>query len=126
MTSSAKPSGAYPGCSFPICRPGAYTESSYRANSDDFPASARKAARRRRHHHPQPRDHHPRLPGDARRSARSPPAPLACRAPTEISGSVRRREIGILFTLSTVSICSIEDVAAATTAPFWFQLYVRK
>lgn len=31
---------------------------------------------------------------------------------------------GVPFTLSTVSICSIEDVAAHTKAPFWFQLYV--
>ncbi|MGE0621307.1 MAG: L-lactate dehydrogenase [Pseudomonadales bacterium] len=33
---------------------------------------------------------------------------------------------GVPFTLSTMSICSIEDVAAATTAPFWFQLYVMR
>jgi L-lactate dehydrogenase (cytochrome) len=33
---------------------------------------------------------------------------------------------GIQFTLSTMSICSIEDVAAATDKPFWFQLYVMK
>ena len=33
-------------------------------------------------------------------------------------------EFGIPFTLSTMSICSIEDVASATTRPFWFQLYV--
>ena len=31
---------------------------------------------------------------------------------------------GVPFTLSTMSICSIEDVAANTTKPFWFQLYV--
>lgn len=31
---------------------------------------------------------------------------------------------GIRFTLSTMSICSIEDVRAATKGPFWFQLYV--
>src|SRR6185437_15076847 len=31
---------------------------------------------------------------------------------------------GIRFTLSTMSICSIEDVRGATKAPFWFQLYV--
>lgn len=31
---------------------------------------------------------------------------------------------GIRFTLSTMSICSIEDVRSATTQPFWFQLYV--
>ncbi|GAB3627351.1 lactate dehydrogenase [Pandoraea terrae] len=33
---------------------------------------------------------------------------------------------GVPFTLSTVSICSIEDVAAHTRAPFWFQLYVMR
>jgi len=33
---------------------------------------------------------------------------------------------GVPFTLSTMSICSIEDVAAATSAPFWFQLYVMR
>jgi len=33
---------------------------------------------------------------------------------------------GIPFTQSTMSICSIEDIAAAVTKPFWFQLYVMK
>jgi len=33
------------------------------------------------------------------------------------------KNFGIPFTLSTMSICSIEDVAQATQAPFWFQLY---
>src|SRR5205823_11451500 len=33
---------------------------------------------------------------------------------------------GIPFTLSTMSICSIEDVAANVEKPFWFQLYVMK
>lgn len=33
---------------------------------------------------------------------------------------------GVPFTLSTMSICSIEEVAAATAAPFWFQLYVMR
>jgi L-lactate dehydrogenase (cytochrome) len=36
------------------------------------------------------------------------------------------KEFGIPFTLSTMSICSIEDIAAATQAPFWFQLYVMR
>src|ERR1051326_1237271 len=31
---------------------------------------------------------------------------------------------GIPFTLSTMSICSIEDVASSVDKPFWFQLYV--
>ena len=35
-------------------------------------------------------------------------------------------KFGIPFTLSTMSICSIEDVAAHTKAPFWFQLYVMR
>lgn len=35
-------------------------------------------------------------------------------------------EAGIPYTLSTMSICSIEDVASVTQKPFWFQLYVMK
>jgi L-lactate dehydrogenase (cytochrome) len=42
---------------------------------------------------------------------------LACRA---------AHAAGIPFTLSTMSICSIEDVAEAVGKPFWFQLYVMK
>jgi L-lactate dehydrogenase (cytochrome) len=42
---------------------------------------------------------------------------LACRA---------AQSAGIPFTLSTMSICSIEDVAASVDKPFWFQLYVMK
>ncbi|WP_312531879.1 alpha-hydroxy acid oxidase, partial [Paracoccus sp. (in: a-proteobacteria)] len=36
------------------------------------------------------------------------------------------QKFGVPFTLSTMSICSIEDVAANTEKPFWFQLYVMK
>jgi len=42
---------------------------------------------------------------------------LSCRA---------AQDAGIPFTLSTMSICSIEDVAAAVAKPFWFQVYVMK
>jgi L-lactate dehydrogenase (cytochrome) len=42
---------------------------------------------------------------------------LACRA---------AQAAGIPYTLSTMSICSIEDVASAVGKPFWFQLYVMK
>jgi L-lactate dehydrogenase (cytochrome) len=42
---------------------------------------------------------------------------LSCRA---------AQAAGIPFTLSTMSICSIEDVAANVDKPFWFQLYVMK
>jgi L-lactate dehydrogenase (cytochrome) len=44
----------------------------------------------------------------------------------EILSAMAANEAGIPFTLSTMSICSIEDVAEATSKPFWFQLYVIK
>ena len=44
----------------------------------------------------------------------------------EILGAQAAEAFGVPFILSTMSICSIEDVAAATTKPFWFQLYVMK
>ncbi len=42
----------------------------------------------------------------------------------EILGARAAAKFGVPFTLSTMSICSIEDVAAAVQKPFWFQLYV--
>ncbi len=55
-------------------------------------------------------------------------------APTGLTGMVHAdgeilaaraaERFGVPFTLSTMSICSIEDVAAHTRRPFWFQLYV--
>lgn len=57
-------------------------------------------------------------------------------APTGLTGLMHARgeilamqaaeAVGIPFSLSTVSICSIEDVAQAATKPFWFQLYLMK
>lgn len=44
----------------------------------------------------------------------------------EIAAARAAEAFGVPFTLSTMSICSIEDVAAHTTAPFWFQLYVMR
>ncbi|SAL21159.1 FMN-dependent alpha-hydroxy acid dehydrogenase [Caballeronia terrestris] len=44
----------------------------------------------------------------------------------EILGARAAERFGVPFTLSTVSICSIEDVARHTTKPFWFQLYVMR
>ncbi|MEP4036474.1 alpha-hydroxy acid oxidase [Pseudophaeobacter sp.] len=41
----------------------------------------------------------------------------------EIKAAKAAEEFGVPFTLSTMSINSIEDVAEATTKPFWFQLY---
>jgi L-lactate dehydrogenase (cytochrome) len=44
----------------------------------------------------------------------------------EILGCRAAHAAGIPFTLSTMSICSIEDVAGAVAKPFWFQLYMMK
>jgi len=44
----------------------------------------------------------------------------------EILAAKAAAEAGIPFTLSTMSVCSIEDVASETDKPFWFQLYVMK
>ena len=44
----------------------------------------------------------------------------------EILAARAAARAGVPFTLSTMSICSIEDVAENTDAPFWFQLYVMK
>lgn len=44
----------------------------------------------------------------------------------EIKAARAAEKFGVPFTLSTMSICSIEDVRAHTKAPFWFQLYVMK
>lgn len=41
----------------------------------------------------------------------------------EIHAARAAAKFGIPYTLSTMSICSIEDVAAHSDAPFWFQLY---
>ncbi|MDB2391167.1 alpha-hydroxy-acid oxidizing protein [Alphaproteobacteria bacterium] len=44
----------------------------------------------------------------------------------EILSARAAAEFGVPFTLSTMSICSIEDVAEHTNKPFWFQLYVMR
>ncbi len=48
------------------------------------------------------------------------------RADGEILAAQACEEAGIPFTLSTMSICSLEDVASNTSKPFWFQLYVMR
>jgi L-lactate dehydrogenase (cytochrome) len=105
---------------------GSWTESTYRANQSDF---QRMLLRQR-------------VAVDMRnRSTRTTmigvdvAMPVAL-APTGLTGmqhadgeilAARAAEaFGVPFTLSTMSICSIEDVAAHTKAPFWFQLYVMR
>ena len=44
----------------------------------------------------------------------------------EVQAARAAEAAGVVFTESTVSVCSIEEVAAATRAPFWYQLYVMR
>ena len=44
----------------------------------------------------------------------------------EIHAARAAEKFGIPVTLSTMSICSIEDIAESTSAPFWFQLYMMR
>ncbi|ESZ34609.1 alpha-hydroxy-acid oxidizing protein [Mesorhizobium sp. M0924] len=103
---------------------GAWTESTYRANEEDF----QKIKFRQRV-----------LVDMSNRSLESTmigekvAMPVAL-APTGMTGmqhadgemlaAQAAEEFGVPFTLSTMSICSIEDVASVTKKPFWFQLYV--
>ena len=48
------------------------------------------------------------------------------RADGEILAAQACEEFGIPYTLSTMSVCSIEEVAKHTKKPFWFQLYVMR
>jgi len=106
---------------------GSWTESTYRANSADF----QKILLRQRV-----------AVNMENRSTRStmvgqPVSMPVALAPTgltgmqhadgEIHAARAAKAFGVPFTLSTMSICSIEDVAAATDRhPFWFQLYVMR
>ena len=111
---------------YDYCDSGAWTESTYRANEADFvPIKLRQ-----------------RVAVDMRdRTLKSTMAgipvsmPVAL-APTGLTGmqhadgeilAARAAEkAGVPFTLSTMSICSIEDIAENTSSPFWFQLYVMR
>ena len=105
---------------------GSYTESTYRANESDF---QKIKLRQRVAVNMENRTLRTTMAG-------IPTAMPVAIAPTgltgmqhadgEILGALAAKKFGIPFTLSTMSICSIEDVAAATQAPFWFQLYVMK
>jgi len=105
---------------------GAWTEGTYRSNEDDF----HKIKLRQRV-----------LVDMTNRSLASEmigetvSMPIAL-SPTGLTGmqhadgemlaAQAAEEAGVPFTLSTMSICSIEDVRSVTARPFWFQLYVMR
>ena len=105
---------------------GSWTESTYRANSDDF---AKIKLRQRVAVNMENRSLASTMVG-------LPVAMPVAIAPTGLTGmqhadgeilaAKAAEKFGVPFTLSTMSICSIEDIAANTTAPFWFQVYFMK
>jgi L-lactate dehydrogenase (cytochrome) len=105
---------------------GSWTESTYRANESDF-----QKIKLRQRVAVDMRDR----TLDVEMLGQSYRMPVAL-APTGLTGMQHAdgeilaaraaAKHGIPFTLSTMSICSIEDVAANSPAPFWFQLYVMK
>ena len=105
---------------------GAWTESTYRANEADF---AKIHLRQRVLVDMSDRSLASTMVGEQV----SMPVALAptglCgmqHADGEILAAQAAQEAGVPFTLSTMSVCSIEDVAEHTSKPFWFQLYVMK
>jgi L-lactate dehydrogenase (cytochrome) len=105
---------------------GSWTESTYRANESDF----RKIRLRQRVAvNLEGRSTATKMVGvDVRMPVALAPTGLAGmqHADGEILAAKAAEGFGIPFTLSTMSICSIEEVAAHTKAPFWFQLYVMR
>ncbi|WIT11748.1 alpha-hydroxy acid oxidase [Paucibacter sediminis] len=105
---------------------GSWTESTYRANSADFQAIK---LRQRVAVNMENRSTATTMVGQrvAMPVAIAPTGLTGMQhADGEILAARAAEKFGIPFTLSTMSICSIEDVRARTKAPFWFQLYVMR
>ena len=102
---------------------GSWTEGTYRANESDF---QKIKLRQRVAVNMENRSLRTTMAGiDTARPVAIAPTGLTGmqHADGEILGALAAKKFGIPFTLSTMSICSIEDIAQATHAPFWFQLY---
>ncbi|MFM7849199.1 MAG: L-lactate dehydrogenase [Rubrivivax sp.] len=105
---------------------GSWTESTYRANESDF---QKIKLRQRVAVNMEGRSTATKMVGiDCKMPVAIAPTGLTGmqHADGEILAAQAAEKFGIRFTLSTMSICSIEDVAARTTQPFWFQLYVMR
>lgn len=105
---------------------GSWTEGTYRANESEF---AKIKLRQRVAVNMENRSTAVTMVGQA---AKMPVAiaPVGLtgmqHADGEIHAARAAEKFGIPFALSTMSICSIEDVAENTSAPFWFQLYMMR
>ncbi|MDE2255046.1 MAG: alpha-hydroxy-acid oxidizing protein [Betaproteobacteria bacterium] len=105
---------------------GSWTESTYRANQEEF---GRLKLRQRVAVNIDNRSLRTQMIGqDVAMPVALAPTGLTGmqHADGEILAARAAEKLGVPFTLSTMSICSIEDVAAHTKAPFWFQLYVMR
>jgi len=105
---------------------GSWTESTYRANESDF---QKIKLRQRVAVNMEGRSTATKMVGiDCKMPVAIAPTGLTGmqHADGEILAAQAAEKFGVRFTLSTMSICSIEDVAARTTQPFWFQLYVMR
>jgi isopentenyl diphosphate isomerase/L-lactate dehydrogenase-like FMN-dependent dehydrogenase len=105
---------------------GSWTESTYRANEADF---QKIKLRQRVAVNMENRSTATKMIGiNAKMPVAIAPVGLTgmqC-ADGEIKAARAAEKFGIPFMLSTMSICSMEDVAANTQAPFWFQLYMMR
>jgi L-lactate dehydrogenase (cytochrome) len=110
---------------YDYCDSGSWTESTYRANSADFQSIK---LRQRVAVNMEGRSTRTTMIGqDVAMPVAIAPTGLTGmqHADGEILGALAAKAFGIPFTLSTMSICSMEDVAQATDRhPFWFQVYV--
>jgi L-lactate dehydrogenase (cytochrome) len=105
---------------------GAWTEQTYRANTADF---EKITLRQRVAVNLENRSLATTMLGQpvSMPVAIAPVGSTGMQAPDgEIKAAKAAEKFGIPFTLSTMSICSIEDIAESTTKPFWFQLYVMR
>jgi L-lactate dehydrogenase (cytochrome) len=105
---------------------GAWTEQTYRANEEDF---QKITLRQRVAVNLENRNLSTEMLGQpvSMPVAIAPVGSTGMQSPDgEIKAARAAENAGIPFTLSTMSICSIEDVAENTSKPFWFQLYVMR
>jgi L-lactate dehydrogenase (cytochrome) len=108
------------------CESGSYTEQTFRENTTDF---AQIRLRQRVARDLSDRRLEGTMLGEkvAMPVALSPVGSTGMQHPDgEIHAARAAAKFGVPYTLSTMSICSIEDVAAASPDPFWFQLYVMR
>ena len=111
---------------YDYCDSGSWTEGTYRANAADFQGIK---LRQRVAVNIDSRSTRTQMMGrDVAMPVALAPVGMTGmqHADGEILAARAAEKFGVPFTLSTMSICSIEDIAANTKAPFWFQLYVMR